>query len=204
MRTSASGITPVSIYSPCFAPVGQFVGNGRIVSGGSTLSMQLARLIEPRESRSIASKITQIFRAWQIERRISKRDILERYLTLAPYGGNLEGIRAASLAYFNKEPRRLTVSESALLVALPQLPERRRPDRFRANAQTSRDRVLARMVDAGLLGEREAARAAIDDVSANTRRSPGACCSSLRRRPARRTRGDAAPADNPQIGAGRS
>ena len=144
---------------------GQFAGNGRIVSGGSTLSMQLARLIEPREGRSIASKITQIFRAWQIERRISKRQILERYLTLAPYGGNLEGIRAASLAYFGKEPKRLTVSEAALLVALPQLPERRRPDRFRANAQTSRDRVLARMVEAGLLGEREAARAAIDDVS---------------------------------------
>ncbi len=144
---------------------GQFAGNGRIVSGGSTLSMQLARLIEPREGRSIASKITQIFRAWQIERRISKRQILERYLTLAPYGGNLEGIRAASLAYFGKEPKRLTVSEAALLVALPQLPERRRPDRFRDNAQTSRDRVLARMVEAGLLGEREAARAAIDDVS---------------------------------------
>ena len=70
--------------------------------------MQLARLIEPRESRSIASKITQMFRAWQIERRIGKREILERYLTLAPYGGNLEGIRAAALAYFGKEPKRLT------------------------------------------------------------------------------------------------
>ena len=83
---------------------GQFAGNGRIVSGGSTLSMQLARLMEPRESRSVGFKVKQILRAIQIERRMSKREILERYLTLAPYGGNLEGIRAASLAYFGKEP----------------------------------------------------------------------------------------------------
>ena len=125
-----SGVDPLALLRAA----AQFAGNGRIVSGGSTLSMQLARLIEPRESRSIASKITQMFRAWQIERRIGKREILERYLTLAPYGGNLEGIRAAALAYFGKEPKRLTVSEAALLVALPQLPERRRPDRFRDNA----------------------------------------------------------------------
>ena len=107
----------------------QFATNRRIVSGGSTLSMQLARLIEPRESRSLGSKLKQMLRAVQIERRLTKRQILEQYLTLAPYGGNLEGVRAASLAYFGKEPRRLTVSEAALLVALPQLPERRRPDR---------------------------------------------------------------------------
>ncbi|MEQ1950301.1 penicillin-binding protein 1C [Mesorhizobium sp. CN2-181] len=157
-----SGVDPLALMRAA----GQLAGNGRIVSGGSTLSMQLARLIEPRESRSLTSKLTQIFRAWQIERRISKRDILERYLTLAPYGGNLEGVRAASLAYFGKEPKRLTVSEAALLAALPQLPERRRPDRFRDNAQTARDRVLARMVEANVLAEREAARAAIDDVSA--------------------------------------
>jgi len=144
----------------------QFAANGRIVSGGSTLSMQLARLIEPRESRNLASKLKQVFRAWQIERRIGKREILERYLTLAPYGGNLEGIRAASLAYFGKEPKRLTVSEAALLVALPQLPERRRPDRFPDNAQDARDRVLGRMVEAGLLGEREAERAALEVVAA--------------------------------------
>lgn len=150
----------------------QFVGNGRIVSGGSTLSMQLARLMEPRDSRSIASKIKQVLRAVQIERRLSKREILERYLTLAPYGGNLEGVRAASLAYFDKEPKRLTVSEAALLVALPQLPERRRPDRNPATAHAARDRVLTRMVSAGRLSEREAARAALEDVPAERRPLP--------------------------------
>lgn len=144
---------------------GQFATSGRIVSGGSTLSMQLARLIEPRESRSLGSKVKQMLRAIQIERRLSKREILERYLTLAPYGGNLEGVRAASLAYFGKEPKRLTVSEAALLVALPQLPEKRRPDRNLKIAHAARDRVLTRMVSSRLLGEREAARAALDDVS---------------------------------------
>lgn len=143
----------------------QFAGNCRIVSGGSTLSMQLARLIEPRESRSFGSKLLQALRALQIERRLSKPEILERYLTLAPYGGNLEGVRAASLAYFGKEPRRLTVSEAALLVALPQLPERRRPDRNRETAEAARDRVLDRMVASGVLNEREAARAAVEPVA---------------------------------------
>lgn len=143
---------------------GQFAGNGRIVSGGSTLSMQLARLIEPRANRSLFTKAKQIFRALQIERRLTKRDILDRYLTLAPYGGNLEGVRAASLAYFGKEPKRLTVSESALLVALPQLPERRRPDRNAEGASKARGRVLDRMVHAGNLSEREAARAALETV----------------------------------------
>jgi penicillin-binding protein 1C len=144
---------------------GQFAGNGRIVSGGSTISMQLARLIEPRESRSLGSKFRQLLRAIQIERRLSKHDILERYLTLAPYGGNLEGVRAASLAYFGKEPRRLSVSEAALLVSLPQLPERRRPDRNPETAKTARDRVLTRMIAAGVLGEQEAARAGRDQIS---------------------------------------
>ncbi len=150
----------------------QFGTNGRIVSGGSTLSMQLARLIEPRTSRSIAAKLRQIARAVQIERRLSKREILQHYLTLAPYGGNLEGIRAASLAWFGKEPSRLTVSESALLVALPQLPEKRRPDRNAGAARAARDRVLERMVSAGLLEPREAARAALEDVPSHRRAMP--------------------------------
>lgn len=155
------GVDPVALLRAA----GQFAGNGRIVSGGSTLSMQLARLIEPRENRSMAKKLRQIFRAVQIERHLSKTEILERYLTLAPYGGNLEGVRSASLAYFGKEPKRLSVSEAALLVALPQLPEKRRPDRKITTAHTARDRVLTRMVEAGVLNDREAARAALEPVA---------------------------------------
>lgn len=138
---------------------GQFLANGRIVSGGSTITMQLARLLEPREQRSVAAKLRQVVRAVQIERRLSKQEILERYLTLAPYGGNLEGIRAATLAWYGKEPKRLGLDEAALLVSLPQLPERRRPDRHPDNARSARDRVLDRMVVAELLEPSEAERA---------------------------------------------
>src|SRR5690606_30206224 len=120
------GIDPLALARAAL----QLVSHGRIVSGGSTLTMQLARLIEPRESRSLTVKLRQMARAVQIERRLSKRDILRAYLMRAPYGGNLEGVRAASLAWFGKEPKRLLPAEAALLVALPQLPELRRPDRF--------------------------------------------------------------------------
>ena len=152
-----SGIDPLAILRAA----GQLVASGRIVSGGSTITMQLARLIEPRSERSLWAKARQAFRAWQIERRLSKDEILARYLTLAPYGGNIEGVRAAALAWFGKEPDRLTVSEAALLVALPQSPEARRPDRHPETAAAARDRVLERMVSAGLMNEREAQRASL-------------------------------------------
>ncbi|OJT99896.1 MAG: penicillin-binding protein 1C [Rhizobium sp. 63-7] len=142
----------------------QLVTNGRIVSGASTLSMQVARLIEPRDGRSFGSKLLQIVRAVQIERRLGKQDILNLYLTRAPYGGNLEGVRAASLAYFGKEPRRLTVAQAALLVALPQLPEKRRPDRHLAAAEAARKRVLSRMAVVDVIGEGEAERAELSAI----------------------------------------
>lgn len=150
----------------------QLATSGRIVSGGSTITMQLARLTEPREERSILAKLKQMARAIQIERRLSKDEILERYLTLAPYGGNLEGIRAAALAWFGKEPKRFGLGEAALLVSLPQLPERRRPDRHPLAAEKARDRVLQRMVSAGVLDEREAARGRNDPVPEGRRDLP--------------------------------
>src|SRR5271154_5777978 len=91
---------------------GQWIGRGRVVSGGSTLTMQLARLIEPRDERNLSAKLRQMTRAWQIERRLAKSGVLDRYLMLAPFGGNLEGVRSASLAYFGKEPRKLTIGEA--------------------------------------------------------------------------------------------
>ena len=123
---------------------------GRIVSGASTITMQTARLLEPRP-RTISSKIIEIFRALQIERRLSKDEILSLYLTLAPYGGNIEGVRAASLLYFGKDPAALSVSEQALLIALPQAPEARRPDRHRRAARTAARAVVERLIKAGKL-----------------------------------------------------
>jgi penicillin-binding protein 1C len=152
--------------------VGQFLVNGRIVSGASTLTMQVARLLEPREQRSIVAKLSQMVRAFQLERALSKDQILELYLGLAPYGGNLEGIRAAALAYFGKEPHRLSLAESALLVALPQAPEGRRPDRASAAARQARDRVLDRIALAGLAPADEIAQARREPVPAGRRPMP--------------------------------
>ncbi len=142
----------------------QLVRQGHIVSGGSTLTMQVARLLEPREKRSFAAKLRQITRAFELEHALSKDEILSLYLTLAPYGGNLEGVRAASLSYFGKEPRKLSLSEAALLVALPQSPELRRPDRFPQAARDARDRVLDRAAAAGVAPYDEIARAKSQDV----------------------------------------
>ncbi|MET3856940.1 penicillin-binding protein 1C [Rhizobium sp. OAE497] len=150
----------------------QLVTNGRIVSGASTLSMQVARLIEPRSGRSLSAKLLQVARAIQIERRLSKEQILDIYLTHAPYGGNLEGVRAASLAYFGKEPKRLTVAQAALLVALPQLPEKRRPDRNLAAAEAARKRVLERVAVIDAVGDGEAERAEATLVPARRMQLP--------------------------------
>jgi penicillin-binding protein 1C len=122
----------------------QLVRDGRIRSGGSTLTMQVARLLEPRGGRSVWAKLRQIVRAIELERALGKDEIIALYLDLAPYGGNIEGVRAASLAYFGKEPRRLSLGEAALLVALPQSPEARRPDRSVEAARNARNRVLDR------------------------------------------------------------
>ena len=132
----------------------QLVTSGRIVSGGSTITMQLARLMEPRRERSLSAKLRQMVRAIQLERQLTKDQILDLYLALAPFGGNLEGIRAASIAYFGKEPKRLSLAEAAVLVALPQSPETRRLDRHPEVARIARDRVLDRMVEDGLVPRR--------------------------------------------------
>ncbi|MEJ2374125.1 MAG: penicillin-binding protein 1C [Pseudolabrys sp.] len=142
----------------------QLVTSGHIVSGGSTITMQVARLLEPRRHRSLEAKLHQIVRALELEHALSKKQILSLYLTLAPYGGNIEGIRAASLAYFGKEPRSLTVAQAALLVALPQSPEERRPDRYAKRARAARDRVLDRVEEAGVLGPEQVARAKAQPV----------------------------------------
>ena len=155
------GIDPLAVLRASW----QLLTNGRIISGASTITMQLARLIEPRDHRTFAAKLLQMTRALQLEMRLSKREILTDYLTIAPYGGNLEGIRAASLAYFAKEPADLTLSQAALLVALPQSPVARRPDVHTQRAQDARDMVLQRMVDEGVLSQSEADRATSRDIA---------------------------------------
>ena len=149
------GIDPLALGRAAL----QLVTRGHIVSGGSTITMQLARLMEPRRERSVYAKLRQMVRAVQIERQLSKDQILDLYLAMAPFGGNLEGIRAASIAYFSKEPKRLSLAEAALLVALPQSPERRRLDRYPQAAHAARDRVLDRMVEDGVVSQEDAIQA---------------------------------------------
>jgi penicillin-binding protein 1C len=149
------GIDPLALGRAAL----QLITRGHIVSGGSTITMQLARLMEPRRERSVYAKLRQMVRAVQIERQLGKDRILDLYLALAPFGGNLEGIRAASLGYFGKEPKRLSLAEAALLVALPQSPERRRLDRYPQAAHAARDRVLDRMVEDGLVNREDAIQA---------------------------------------------
>ena len=162
------GVDPLAMMRAAY----QWLANARVISGGSTLTMQVARLLEPRDQRTLGAKLRQIVRAIQIERTLGKDEVLSLYLTLAPYGGNLEGIRAASLAYFGKEPKKLSLAEAALLVALPQSPEWRRPDRSAAAARAARDRVLDRIAKAGRVPADEIALAKLDGVSAGRRPMP--------------------------------
>ena len=150
----------------------QALWNGHIVSGGSTLTMQVARLLEESGTGKVAGKLRQMRVALALERRLSKDQILSLYLHLAPYGGNIEGVRAASIAYFGKEPHRLTPAEAALLVAIPQAPETRRPDRHAVSAEAARARVLARAQGAGLIDADQARAARTEAVPATRRPFP--------------------------------
>ncbi len=153
------GIDPLSLARATAAAV--VTGHAR--SGASTLTMQTARLLEPRR-RTVAAKLIEMARAAQLEGRFDKRQILALYLTLAPYGGNLEGVRAASLAYFGHGPESLTDSEQALLIALPQAPEARRPDRRPQMARLARDQVLAKLVRSRNLDAEQAREAVADPL----------------------------------------
>lgn len=159
------GVDPLAVIRAGF----QAAIAGEVVSGASTLTMQTARLLEPRP-RGLQAKTIEALRALQLTWRLGRRGVLDIYLTLAPYGGNLEGVRAASLGYFGKEPQHLTEAEAALLVVLPQSPERLRPDRFPDAAKRARDKVLARLLTDG-----EITPAAYDTALAEpipTRRMP--------------------------------
>ncbi|MGF1649385.1 MAG: penicillin-binding protein 1C [Hyphomicrobiaceae bacterium] len=162
------GVDPIAMARAAF----QAATHGRLVSGGSTLSMQVARLIHGRHERSIGGKIRQMVSAIRLERHLSKTEILNLYLRLAPFGGNVEGIRAASLSYFGKEPRHLSTAEAALLVALPQSPELRRPDRYPAAARRARNHVLDVVRKRGVITDADVARAIDRPVPAARRAFP--------------------------------
>ena len=140
------GFDPLSLVRAAI----QDAVRGQVVSGGSTLTMQVARLLEPRP-RTWRSKLIEIARAIQLEAHLGKSEILRAYLTLTPMSGNLQGVRAGSLAWFGKEPTGLSDAEAALLVALPQAPGQLRPDAAPDAATRARNRILAMAQRDGLL-----------------------------------------------------
>ncbi|AYC35146.1 penicillin-binding protein 1C [Pseudomonas cavernae] len=136
------GVNPLALARAAW----QNLSGGRVLSGGSTLSMQVARLLDPHQ-RSLGGKLKQLWRTAQLEWHLSKDEILALYLNRAPFGGTLQGVAAASWAYLGKPPSQLTRSEAALLAVLPQAPSRLRPDRHPERAQAARDKVLRRLAE---------------------------------------------------------
>lgn len=134
------GVNPLALVRASW----QNLTGARVVSGGSTLSMQVARLLDPH-SRTFLGKLRQLWRTAQLEWHLSKDEILNLYLNRAPFGGTLQGVAAASWAYLGKSPAQLTYAEAALLAVLPQAPSRLRPDRHPQRAQQARDKVLRRL-----------------------------------------------------------
>lgn len=159
------GVNPLALARAA----AQWLRHGRIVSGGSTLTMQVARLLDPPPpgagSRSLRAKLRQIARALQLELRLSKREILTLYLNRAPMGGIVQGVEMASRGYLGRPALHLSAAEAALLAALPQAPSRLRPDRDPAAAQAARDKVLQRLLDVGVWDARTVADARMEKVA---------------------------------------
>lgn len=161
------GINPFSLLRAAW----QNINNDRIISGGSTISMQVARLLYPHE-RTLSGKLKQIFRTLQLELHYSKKEILTLYINHAPYGGTIEGIGAASWSYFGKKPSALTRSEAALLAVLPQAPSRLRPDKYPERAKQARDKVLDRLATYHVWTPAIIEQVKQDEVWVHPRKSP--------------------------------
>jgi penicillin-binding protein 1C len=161
------GVNPVALLRAA----GQWLRHGHIVSGGSTLSMQVARILEP-QPRTAFGKFKQVLRALQLEWHLSKRDILILYLNHAPFGGTVEGVEAASWAYLGKPSSQLSHAEAALLAVLPQSPSRLRPDRQADAARRARDKVLARLATQRIWSEKEVRDALIEPVVSRRLHTP--------------------------------
>jgi len=161
------GINPVALGRA----FGQDIYHHHIVSGGSTLSMQVARIVDPCPH-TYLGKIGQIFRALQLEWHLNKEQILTIYLNHVSYGGMVEGIAAASWTYLGKPPDQLTKGEAALLAVLPQAPSRLRPDRYPERAKKARDKVLERLAQFKVWSKRDIEEIKGENVLLSERQIP--------------------------------
>ena len=163
------GVDPGAILRAAW----QWARAGHVVSGGSTITMQVAKLLDPRPRR-LSAKALEVARAIDLARRLRRDQIMGLWLSLAPYGGNLVGVEAASYAYFGKPPGALDAAEAALLVALPRRPEALRPDRHPEAARNLRNRILVLAEQQGLLNPAEAAAAEAEAVPRHRQPMPRA------------------------------
>jgi penicillin-binding protein 1C len=136
------GVNPLAMVRA----LGQLIKNGKIISGASTLTMQVARILKPHK-KSFSGKLVQMFMALQLEWHYNKQEILNYYINYAPFGGTIQGVEAASFAYFDKTSLELTASEAALLAVMPQSPSRFRPDRYPQRAKKARNKLLDRLAE---------------------------------------------------------
>jgi penicillin-binding protein 1C len=157
------GVDPLAVLRAAF----EYIKNGEISSGASTLTMQTVRLMDPSlAKRTLTTKFQQMAAAIRLDAHWSKEDILEAYFTLAPYGGNIEGINAATEAWFQKSPKDLRLNEIAMLIALPQSPERRRPDRFPAITYEAKKVVLQKVQERLDIDDEELNEALLEQLPA--------------------------------------
>jgi penicillin-binding protein 1C len=161
------GVDPLAVLRAAWSNL----RSGEIVSGASTIPMQIARMAEPGP-RTFASKVRESFRALQLERRFSKDELLEIYLNLTPYGGNVEGVGAAAWFYFGKQPGQLSLGEIALLTALPRSPVRYDPTLHPRAALAARDRVLRQLAARGVFSPREIEDALLQPLPSSRRKPP--------------------------------
>lgn len=161
------GVNPLAIARAAW----QNLVAGRVVSGGSTITMQLARMAEPRR-RTLTAKLVEAFRALQLERRYAKQELLAAYLGMIPMGGNVEGVCAASWFYFGKGPERLSLAEASLLAVIPRNPASYDPTIDARSATVARDRLLASMAEAGACTGSAAARAMAAPAPTSRRPAP--------------------------------
>src|SRR5690606_10062644 len=161
------GVNPLALLRAA----GQWIRHGERISGGPTLTMQVARILDGTPH-SLGGKLRQMLRALQLEAHLSKREILALYLDHAPFGGTIEGVEAASWAYLGKPASRLSRAEAALLAVLPQAPSRLRPDRHPEAARQARDKVLERMAALGVWTPEQVADARIEPVVARRLEPP--------------------------------
>ncbi len=160
-----AGVDPIAVVRAA----ADDVWHRRIVSGASTLTMQLARIVRPHP-KTLWGKIGEMVLAVRIETSLSKDAILEEYLNRAAFGPNLRGIGAASAAYFDKSPASVSTAEAALLAGLPRGPSLYEVTRHPERARRRRNRVLDRMVGRGWLDAEAAAQAKGEPIAVQSRR----------------------------------